>query len=368
MNKPEIVLHIGTEKTGTTTIQTFLTANREKLIADSILYPSSPGGSNHIKLSAFALDDNKIESVRRNLGVVDSSTLSLFRRGFLKDLVNEVSSVKCEKIILSNEHCHSRLKSVQEISILKDFLRQVSNNISIVVYFRRQDELAVSRYSTEIRSGFQPDSIFPFHPNIPYYYDYYKIYKNWADVFGPENIIVKIFDRSRFLQNDLILDFMDAVGCSWKEEYTRPPVINKSLTSDAQYLLSKLNKDIPVFIENRPNMNRQNLSLLMEKNFSGKGMMPTKKEAMAFYGKFKQGNDKLKNECFPECDGSIFNESFLQYPDKSELYELSIDSAISMFSVLWNEKCAENRKIRAQNNILQDKLENMKKRLVEPQD
>ena len=35
-NKPDLVLHIGTEKTGTTTIQNFLKANRDQLRRQSV--------------------------------------------------------------------------------------------------------------------------------------------------------------------------------------------------------------------------------------------------------------------------------------------------------------------------------------------
>ena len=37
------VLHIGTEKTGTSTIQRFLTINRAALIRDGVIYPSVTG-------------------------------------------------------------------------------------------------------------------------------------------------------------------------------------------------------------------------------------------------------------------------------------------------------------------------------------
>lgn len=36
-------LHIGTEKTGTTTLQSFLSKNRDALSKQGIIYPKSPG-------------------------------------------------------------------------------------------------------------------------------------------------------------------------------------------------------------------------------------------------------------------------------------------------------------------------------------
>ena len=50
----ECILHIGTEKTGTTSIQKFLATNRTLLKANGVLYPLSPGKVNHIGLEAYA--------------------------------------------------------------------------------------------------------------------------------------------------------------------------------------------------------------------------------------------------------------------------------------------------------------------------
>ena len=52
----ELYLHIGTEKTGTTTIQSFLAANRDLLKRNRILYPRAPGEQNHRALAAAAQD------------------------------------------------------------------------------------------------------------------------------------------------------------------------------------------------------------------------------------------------------------------------------------------------------------------------
>ena len=46
-----LVAQIYVEKTGTSTIQQFLNVNRVGLLDEGILYPESPGLTNHRKLS-----------------------------------------------------------------------------------------------------------------------------------------------------------------------------------------------------------------------------------------------------------------------------------------------------------------------------
>ncbi|MGH6876239.1 MAG: hypothetical protein ACREHV_02550, partial [Rhizomicrobium sp.] len=57
-------LHIGTGKTGTTSIQHHLARNRRALLAQGYLYAMAPGSGNHHALSAFALEDEKIDAAR----------------------------------------------------------------------------------------------------------------------------------------------------------------------------------------------------------------------------------------------------------------------------------------------------------------
>lgn len=52
-------VHIGTEKTGTSTIQEFLNLNRRSLAGLNVLYPKSAGIRNHVKLALAAYNDDR---------------------------------------------------------------------------------------------------------------------------------------------------------------------------------------------------------------------------------------------------------------------------------------------------------------------
>ena len=56
MSKPRLILHIGSQKTGTTSIQKFLEINRHYLYEQDIYIPDNLGGMNH--RHAVFIDEN----------------------------------------------------------------------------------------------------------------------------------------------------------------------------------------------------------------------------------------------------------------------------------------------------------------------
>ena len=56
----ELVIHVGTDKTGTTSIQGFLRKNRAALAERGCLVPRSPGTTRHIRVGMFIMPDEDL--------------------------------------------------------------------------------------------------------------------------------------------------------------------------------------------------------------------------------------------------------------------------------------------------------------------
>ena len=57
-----VLIHIGTEKTGTTTIQEFLHINREKLYSKGIVFLKSPGERNQVRdLVTYCMNPHRVD-------------------------------------------------------------------------------------------------------------------------------------------------------------------------------------------------------------------------------------------------------------------------------------------------------------------
>src|SRR5271163_1194160 len=108
-------LHIGTEKTGTTSIRNFLAQNRATLLAQGYLYPTAAGEPGHGALTAFALDDSKSDSTRLALGIDRPDLVPAFRQDLLAAFDKEIAASGASQIIVSNELLSTRLRTMDEL-------------------------------------------------------------------------------------------------------------------------------------------------------------------------------------------------------------------------------------------------------------
>src|SRR5215469_5693606 len=93
-------LHIGTQKTGTTSLQHYLSANRERLLERGFLYPSSTGRINHVGITAYSRDEEKIDLIRKRCGIESSAEVHAYRRRLKQELNDEVEECHPAAVIL----------------------------------------------------------------------------------------------------------------------------------------------------------------------------------------------------------------------------------------------------------------------------
>ncbi|MDZ7839283.1 MAG: hypothetical protein U5R46_00460 [Gammaproteobacteria bacterium] len=215
--RPRAILHIGTEKTGTTTIQQFLAKNRSQLLKKGVLVPASAENKyhNHIKLVAYARADDRQDNLRRSLGIENERDLERFRYRFRSELEREIKTAgrNAQTVVLSSEHCHSRLTSAAEVERLVDLLRPLVEDLAIVVYLRRQDKMAVSLYSTYLKLGGTGKEVFPKTATESHsYYNLDGLLDRWARVCGEPSIIPRIYEPVELKEGDTVRDFLELIG------------------------------------------------------------------------------------------------------------------------------------------------------------
>ena len=119
-----IYLHIGTQKTGTTTLQTVGRTNRAALAKRGILYPESPGTTNHIGLTLFATGGVGSRDLMRDAGLHSADEAALYQAALPARLRAEFTASGCKKVWLSNEHLSSRVRHAQQLVPLADMLAE----------------------------------------------------------------------------------------------------------------------------------------------------------------------------------------------------------------------------------------------------
>jgi len=222
------VLHIGRNKTGTSALQNFLFRNRKKLKEFGVVYPE------------FGLEERNAHGLARTHHKLARDIKNQEIDGLRDALYSEVAGY--DDVVLSSEIFHtiadpSRVARVFEPGTTK-----------VVIYLREYVTYLASWYQQSIHSTNSTmrfsDVIGNFDAsNVP-------LVDRWVDVFGKENVIVRLYDRDRLIENDIVPDFFSAAGLGHINlaslDRTEERHINPSLSGNLLFFKRVLNE----FIDN----------------------------------------------------------------------------------------------------------------------
>ncbi|WP_200327938.1 hypothetical protein [Thiocystis violacea] len=238
---PRVILHIGLEKTGTTSIQRFLSANHRRLIErHRVLYPLHP---------SLCRDDAHTPLTAGLLPASACDFISPEARPGVTDMIDalEASLDKApETLIFSAEHLSSRLDRAS-IAQLAQLLCLFA--VEILVYVRTQAEMGVSAFSTHLKCGrrdwFLPREISPKNP----YYDVVGMLAPWVEIFGQDAIRLRVFDPQQLHRGDIIDDVLAMIGIQDTTGLEREAPLNTSLNLAEAALLHRFNQCVPTWEE-----------------------------------------------------------------------------------------------------------------------
>lgn len=310
-------LHIGAEKTGSTSIQAFLAANRPRLRDQGYLFPQTPGHDNQPALAAYAMEDISRSKLMAQVGVKTDADFAAFRERFAADLKAEAASSGADKIILTNEHCHSRIETSAQLTRLAALLHDIADDVRVIFYLRRQDRAATSLYSTALKVGQwrkKPD--LQVRCCLPLAFDYWRSCQLFEQVFGREAMDVRLFEKNRFHGGDLIQDFCMATGLPIDVDWQKAESQNRSLGRLGQRFLAAFNHDRQTRFGEKSEHYRMALVRQLDTHFSGKSLMPSRAAAEAFLAQFTEGNEALRRAYFSDHAAPLFGDDFTMYPEE----------------------------------------------------
>ena len=246
------ILHIGTEKTGTTILQDWLYFNKGTLSENRVYLSDLIGKTNNRLLVCYFMDHFDDWFVANSINSQEDK--ERFFKDFKSNLIKEIeeASKNHDYMIITSEHFHSRLRKPELINQLKDFLYEVFEEVNVICYFREQSSVRKSLYSTALKVETNK-KLEQFHNDIDpshYYYNYYEIATRWSDIFGKKNCIFRVYERSRFINNDLREDFINSVGLASLSDKLSFDVssANESLSYLESVLYRVINDQFPLFL------------------------------------------------------------------------------------------------------------------------
>jgi hypothetical protein len=177
-------------KTGTTALQDFFFANREKLKEKGILYPEIG-----VQSGAHHLLSPHIPPFLKNTW------------RFLKteEWAPQLSQIATKKILISSE-----LIAWADGILVKKFCKELSRffNLKIIIYLRRQDNLVMAGFNQQVKAGYQQKGLTEVLQERTARLDYESILAPWRDSVGDANMIVRPYERQQFYAGDIIKDFL----------------------------------------------------------------------------------------------------------------------------------------------------------------
>lgn len=212
----KLALHIGTARTGTTSLQVWCAANRGGLGEQGVCYPLSPGNENHRRLMVYALDTAKADGSFPKLGINSAEDHEAFRSQMREDLRREMATSRASghrAWLMSSEHLHSKINTPAMIARLYALLRPHFDEIMVYVHLRPQVDLLISNATQRARTGKPVNRAELTRSSVSAnssYFNYNKVIGYWEDVFGPENLRIipyrRIPDITGFLSDELGVD------------------------------------------------------------------------------------------------------------------------------------------------------------------
>ena len=342
----KLILHIGTEKTGTTSIQRFLKLNRIELAKYGYYVPESsalPSG-NHRWITLTAYEEDRVDDFIMSQGFKSKKDQ--------KDQINERKIAfisECDKVkhssstvILSSEHFQSRLKSTIEIQRLKKFLDTIFSEITIVIYIRDPLKTAVSLLSTAIKQGATLKHLPPpNHNSFNQICNHQRSIERWRECFPNSNIIIRRFDKDLLEKHDVVMDFCKHVIPNLNIlnlKFADP--INETLSLTGMALIRRMNLLLPRFVDGKVNRLRGGMPKWISSNTNdGTRFLPCVEEFHDYRNFFHTSNENIRSEYFP-------SEEFLFPPQKNfssdrinlEEQEIPAECYERLILFLWKEK------------------------------
>jgi hypothetical protein len=184
-----LLLHIGSPKTGTTSLQRFLFENEIALRDRGINYMRA--GRSHI-----AHNPLPISVAQRNEAAA------------LAAIVDEYERAPEQIHVMSSEILFRMIVAGRLDTYWPEALR---GQTRVLCYIRRQDHYAEAMYKQRVKNGLVTIDRAAFLQQQTPKLKYSTLIDRYAAIVGIENVLVRPFDRSRFPDGDVVADFAGTV-------------------------------------------------------------------------------------------------------------------------------------------------------------
>lgn len=369
MKNPSIYLHIGSYKTGTTSLQRYFHTNSEKLLCNNVLYPQSiiniKMEAQH-EFSAWADNFNNDFSVVSLFNVTTSEEKIQFDKdvfAYYSHLLKD-SYDKNQSLLLSTEYIFDL--SIESLARIKHFFKKDPRELKIILYLRRVDLLMISAYYHHILTGVHKTDRPVFNKYDPLLKFKEKLLVV-SEIFGKENIIIRPFDKTRFVNGNLIDDFLSILEID-NSGFKSISDANIGLSSIEATVLVEASNTIKPFLKigetevRNPEYSKLINKLQQLKLESTKDMLVSKVEALNLYNQFKDDYRLIQKEYLPNYPhDTLFNEDFSMYEEEYKPLDLTFEQGAEIMLALWDQDFSDSYNKSAKISFIEESSQTYKR-------
>jgi hypothetical protein len=347
----QAIIHVGTERTGSTSVQRAIFQNRDYLTRNGVFVPMSlvrsyeaaAGVANHI-LAVLAFADDKMfptdllpkDLREQNMSKADTRAHILSRM----ETEFQSSNSSASTLLISAEHIHSRLDSAESIARMHATLSRFVESFKILAFLRPQVEMAVSLANLALRRGATELRLLPlFDGNGGFdralgvrrsYFDLNAMLARLSAEFGRQAIVPYLYEADdRFDSSALVFRAAGVAlpnsGAARRE--------NASINSEAQEAILFINRNADRIEPTRRAAFLDQVDRILTSRFRGRGIRPSRGEVDSFMNSFGESNEALRAEYFPERD-RLFDVRLEDFPAEAQQLSDLPASAVVILELL----------------------------------
>ena len=192
-----ILIHIGSPKTGTSSIQHALSSHRSDLLKDGYLYPSMGNKADHGLLSLYARPDYPPRSFTQSGKKPDLKKLTMQGNEAARCIEEQVKSSSPHTLILSSEYFFENRKAADGGLRFVNWVRSLSDEVDVICYLRDPVDYVLSHLAQTLKGT----HVLPRQLTAP-------AYVSSLAAFGDTSRMhIRRYDRDALVGGDVVTDF-----------------------------------------------------------------------------------------------------------------------------------------------------------------
>ncbi len=305
MKKPfkRVLLHVGPPKTGTTSIQHFLFANRAALLTRGIHVPLSISrGVQHIELPLLLGPPR--EPLARLTGW-NSAEIDSRRRSIAERFASEIAGAGGDTLLVTSEHLFGA--KPEAIGAYRRFFEPYAQRFESLMYLRRQDRWLASSVLQGRKTGMLP--VAELGVGRPRLFE--RSVRSWdAD---SDHCRIRRLEAEFLTGGDLLDDLCESIGCDIGGlDRVRP--YNRAVLQEQIELVDALNEALAAAPFSRRIAYRGAFLSLCGEILGGAPFEFSRADAQAAFEAYAPINTWLRESRDPGGPPFFFNADFTMYP------------------------------------------------------